>query len=420
MNLDFFSGGAGCGKTYQLMAKLADCLDEVPLQDGQKVLALTFMHGSRRRLDERLLSVKPLARRFDCIVLDSFALRVVTRWRSLLSSLGVVQPGPKEYEKICDAAAVLLAYDFVSEWVARTYPLVILDEAQDLSESRLRIIQCLAAKVRLLVAADEFQCLVEELRPNPAVQWLEGICAGTVLTRPQRTSIPELLEAAAAVRAGQVPVSNGAFRIFATANAGLAGNFLSNAIGWAQGRRVALITTSAAGKFANDVVTWVGARTTSRGNGPYQIIWERSEEKAANELITGLALKDELSAMEIHEAVRAAGDSRLTNDVLSWLATQRRTKDRITFRKDEVVEAIERSFTSRKHGRTGSSNTHIAMTVHGAKNREFDEVVLLWPGNTLGDADQKRRLLYNAITRAKRKCIVLVQAQAALTQAPFA
>jgi len=420
MNLEFFSGGAGCGKTFQLMAKLTDSLNEIPLLDGQKVLALTFMHGSRRRLDERLASVKPLARRFDCIVLDSFALRIVKRWRSLLSALGVPQPGPQEYEKICDAAAMLLAHDFVAEWVARTYPLIILDEAQDLDESRLRIIQCLAAKVRMLVAADEFQCLVAELRPNPAVQWLESVSMGTVLTRPRRTSVPELLDAATAVRAGRAPVSNGAFRIFPTSNAGLAGSFLANAIGWSQGRHVALITTSIAGKFAHNVVTWVSERTTGKGNGPYEITWERSEEKAASELVTSLALLKEMSAPEVLDAVRTAGDFRLTDDVLRWLETQRRTKDLITFRKEEIIKAIEWSFNMRKHSRIVSPNKRIATTVHGAKNREFDEVVLLWPGNTQGNADQKRRLLYNAITRAKRKCIVLVQVEAALALPPFA
>lgn len=34
-----------------------------------------------------------------------------------------------------------------------------------------------------------------------------------------------------------------------------------------------------------------------------------------------------------------------------------------------------------------------------------------------GSDDQKRRLLYNAVTRAKERCLVLVQAQASLGQA---
>ena len=45
-------GAAGCGKTYRLMEMLAETLEEHPLAKGQRVLALTFMHGARRRLGE--------------------------------------------------------------------------------------------------------------------------------------------------------------------------------------------------------------------------------------------------------------------------------------------------------------------------------------------------------------------------------
>src|SRR5690606_7341670 len=41
-------------------------------------------------------------------------------------------------------------------------------------------------------------------------------------------------------------------------------------------------------------------------------------------------------------------------------------------------------------------------TIHGAKNREFDNVIVLWPYNAPSDLMQKRKLLYNAVTRAKR------------------
>jgi DNA helicase IV len=55
-----------------------------------------------------------------------------------------------------------------------------------------------------------------------------------------------------------------------------------------------------------------------------------------------------------------------------------------------------------------------------AKNREFDGVVVLWPYAVGGDAEQKRRLLYNAVTRAKRWCLVLLQGAQLRRQPPFA
>src|SRR5258708_7880605 len=44
---------------------------------------------------------------------------------------------------------------------------------------------------------------------------------------------------------------------------------------------------------------------------------------------------------------------------------------------------------------------------HGAKNREFENVFVVWPYGVTGSEEKKRRLLYNAITRAKNNCIVL-------------
>lgn len=418
MTIHFFSGGAGCGKTHRLMSTLTETLNRSPLQNGQQVLALTFMHGSRRRLDERLSGLGQLARKYECVVLDSFALKIVTRWRSLLTVLDIAHPGADAYDEVCKAAAMLLSHDFVGKWVAATYPIVILDEAQDLSQERLNIVQNLAKHVQLLVAADEFQCLNEALRPNPTVQWLETVCQGTELIEPKRTTIPELLAAASAIRQGLGPVGERAFKIFPTSNAGLAGSYVANAIAWAHGRKVAIITTTA-NKFAGDVVKWVGTRTNTKGNGPYSIQWERSESKALVEYITDAALQERMSATDVLRVLTNGNDIRVHNEVSAWLNKQRRAKGRFEFSKEEVADVIGRSFTARKHGYACRNGSHLAMTVHGAKNREFDHVVVLWPAGTGGDDEQKRRLLYNAVTRAKRQCVVLVQAAATLNQPPF-
>ena len=59
------------------------------------------------------------------------------------------------------------------------------------------------------------------------------------------------------------------------------------------------------------------------------------------------------------------------------------------------------------------------MTIYQAKNREFDSVVVLWPYRISGSIDRKRRLLYNAITRAKRRAVVIVQNPSRLKEPPF-
>jgi superfamily I DNA/RNA helicase len=63
------------------------------------------------------------------------------------------------------------------------------------------------------------------------------------------------------------------------------------------------------------------------------------------------------------------------------------------------------------------------MTIHQAKNREFDNVLVLWPVQVPSDPEAQRRLLYNALTRAKNLATVIVQdpapAKSRLTVPPF-
>jgi DNA helicase IV len=58
--------------------------------------------------------------------------------------------------------------------------------------------------------------------------------------------------------------------------------------------------------------------------------------------------------------------------------------------------------------------------VQQAKNREFEGVVVIWPYQVGGDIEHKRRLLYNAITQAKRWSNIIVQGQSILAAPPFA
>lgn len=167
-----------------------------------------------------------------------------------------------------------MAHDEVVRWIAGSFPIVVVDEAQDLTPSRLAIVQSLAAHVELLVASDEFQCLLEELRPNLACEWLAAAGNEITLNIPRRTNDQDLLAAAGAVRSGQAPQSSGRFKVVATANAGLAGTWISNAISWNRaGNRIAIITPTM-GTFAHQVRAWVESRTTNRGNGPHRVILE--------------------------------------------------------------------------------------------------------------------------------------------------
>jgi hypothetical protein len=271
VTIQAFTGGAGCGKTYQLMQSLSSQLEAAPLAEGQKVLALTFMHGSRRRLEERLDQLPMLRRRADCTTIDSFAWRLVRRWQALAAKLGHVNVDPNQYDRVCDAAGDLLQVQEVRGWVAASFPILLVDEAQDLTVNRLSLIQSLAMRLQVFVAADEFQCLDEQLRPNPACTWLGQVCPSEELTQPQRTNVAELLDAAAAIRSGMPPKSGTLFKIQLTPMPPLAGSWISSNLCWyGAGKRVSIITPTL-GQFAKSALTWTADNKTSKGAGPYAI-----------------------------------------------------------------------------------------------------------------------------------------------------
>jgi len=415
-----FTGGAGCGKTHQLMQALNDHLEATPLKDGQKVLALTFMHGSRRRLEERLWQLEALRRRADCSTIDSFAWRVVRRWLSLSVALGFADIEPDQYERVCDAAGALLQIKEVCAWVAATFPVLLVDEAQDMTANRLRLVEGLASRLEVFAAADEFQCLNENLRPNPACTWLAQVCRAEELTQPRRTNTAELLDAAAAIRNGEPPKSGKAFKVELTAKPPLAGAWLNGNLCWYGGGKSVAVITPTVGAFAKAAVAWAAQNKTTKGAGPYSILWEESEAKAATSFLDKIALQDMNDIPSVVALLTAAGDFRATQDLSDWMDTQRRTRSKTIFSKHDIEKAIEQGFAQRRRARKGEGSGWKAMTVHGAKNREFDNVIVLWPAAIGGSDDQKRRLLYNAVTRAKERCLVLVQAKANLSQAPFA
>jgi superfamily I DNA/RNA helicase len=59
------------------------------------------------------------------------------------------------------------------------------------------------------------------------------------------------------------------------------------------------------------------------------------------------------------------------------------------------------------------------MTIQRAKNREFAHVLVLWPHSVMGTPEHQRRLLYNAVTRAKERCSVVVFGQGRVGKPPF-
>lgn len=413
---------AGYGKTYRLMQMLGQVLTEQPLKEGQKVLALTFMHGSRRRLNEKLRSVPGLDGCFACMTVDSLAWRLRERWWSLGCVLGCPPPGAVgAFDAECEFAALLLRESAVQQWAATSFPIVVVDEAQDLTAARLAMVAALGGIARVFLAADEFQCLNPALRPNPLAQWLPTVCKPETLPKPMRTNVAALLNAAVAVREGKAPASDGKFKIMAGSSLPLASAQLANAIKWSGGGSVAIISPSTQSKFVREVISRVQTEPSGKNKdlGPYAIRWEESERDELAKLCAAMDMPQTCTINAAVGILRTLPRSGPIEQTITWLQRTTSTTGRADTTSDEVMGQLQRYVSIRRQQAKTADRGLLAMTVHQAKNREFDGVVVMWPFEFKADDEGKRRLLYNAVTRARRWCSVIVQSAGMLKSAPF-
>jgi superfamily I DNA/RNA helicase len=160
MSVHFFEGPAGTGKTFKLIEYLNEVLEENPLSDSQFILALTFMHGSRKRLSEKLSEIPNLKGKYQCMTIDSFSLSLIRRFRDYIKETGTNINGlGMNFDRICNICGDILHTKFISKWVASVYPIIIADEFQDCSTERVSIFDGLKDTCIVLAAADEFQDL---------------------------------------------------------------------------------------------------------------------------------------------------------------------------------------------------------------------------------------------------------------------
>src|SRR5579862_1214904 len=292
MTLFGIEGVAGSGKTHRLMELLEAHLRLATLEHHELALALTFMHGARRRLRDRLRAIKPLHNRFECMTIDSFAQRVLRRWRTLAKTRGMLIPSGTDFDAQCDGAADLIDIEQVRTWVASRFPIVLLDEVQDLGRGRLRIVSSLAKSVTMFVAGDEFQCLESTLRPSPAITWLRTECTPEQLTKIHRTKASALLAAARDLRDGKPPVAGTDFKVHAAPSVPLAAAYLANAINWNGGSTIAAITPVLKGGFAHAVVNRVSTIACDKAKkGPHPFLWENSDAEEAAAIVESLTLR---------------------------------------------------------------------------------------------------------------------------------
>ena len=423
MSLYFIEGPAGTGKTTQLFQELERVLEACPLEEHQQVLALTKMHGSRRRMDGRLRAISGLRGRYRCCTADSFAWSIARRWRTLARRNSASELVEDDYEQVCSLAGDLLAEAAVSHWVVRVFPIVVVDEFQDSKRGQLAMISSLSSLTACIVAADDFQDL-EDTEVNPAVAWARTNGESKSLSDIHRTSASGLLKAGRAVRAGRkVPDKGDGFTVLGARNHNVGASFVSkNLLWWSSCADVAVLTPVRPPRsaFVRDLVARVEDKPISDPPvGPHLVPWEESHEEECDRFIEGLELPDNPNA-EVCCDVLSFGDvGGPWQGLRHWIERQTRVAGRTKFTAEEIrCEARRIHQRSRAYRRVRGGGVR-AMTIHQAKNREFHSVIVLWPYEVAGTVERQRRLLYNAITRAKYRALVVVQNPSRLDQPPF-
>ncbi|MDP6819364.1 MAG: ATP-binding domain-containing protein [Alphaproteobacteria bacterium] len=200
----------------------------------------------------------------------------------------------------------------------------------------------------------------------------------------------------------------------------LAATFLANFIAWRGGGNVAVLTPSRRGGFADGIVNLVCSRSLGqRQNGPYPVEWESNDEAERNAVWRRLVMPARSSVTEALAHLEPHRHTPAVGTVRDWIARQKRVRGIEEVTADVIRQQINRTLSAHRRYIGRGQSEFSAMTIQQAKNREFAHVVVIWPYRIPNDDEQKRRLLYNAITRAQRSCLILVQAQELANAPPF-
>lgn len=442
MTVDFFEGPAGTGKTHQLIERARELVGADILGEKRRLLALTFMNGARRRLQSRLTGQAAFRRRFECQTIDVFARRLVGQRGALLHRRKeLVERAARlnAFDGPCLLAGGLLAQASVAQWVAASYPLVLVDEAQDVDLRRLSILQGLAQHCHVVAAADAFQCLKEGQDTQPVITWLESAGSVTRLRLAQRTTQQGLLEVASAlrddrdiwdvlvrsVRSNWPTWSGEGFRIVEcpTETPPLMASMIANDIVQRTGP-VAILTPDGKNPRIRAAIDAVRSRTWQRKNsdvtfGQYRCEWEVADRAVSDALVAELGLDERVTYEQVVEALTAFSHEPAIGAVLGRLDYVRRTQGMQPLTGSVVEELVHEAV--RNQSRFGMQRVarYPVMTIPRAKNREFANVIVLWPYTAAGGPEHLRRLLYNGITRAMVHCTVIVFGKDRLATPPF-
>jgi len=186
---------------------------------------------------------------------------------------------------------------------------------------------------------------------------------------------------------------------------------------------VAILTPDAQNILIREAIEKVSVKSWKRESGatfgPYKCEWELQDEAVADALLAEITLPQEVDFRAALEALRSHSHAPAITSAMRRLDHDRRTRGQNIFSATAIAQLIHEAVRSQSRLGVRRGVKYMAMTIHRAKNREFSNVVVLWPHSATGSSEHLRRMLYNALTRATQHCSVIVLGRGRLNGAPF-
>jgi len=310
-------------------------------------------------------------------------------------------------------ATRLLQSPTVRRIIGRTYPLIIIDEFQDCHGPLLEFVNAISECSAMLLAADYFQSLDTTVIGCPAIEWVKTLQNNksveiTELTNYHRTSVQAILDAARCLRDNTR--SNGqTIPIICCPDAGSAAWKIIEALVFSSAPwngTTALICPSH-DSFVQKVLSSCTTQLQKKNCTPIRWYEEHTTEEDQQQIRSNLGLASTNGTSNKHWSAPIKVLDPIGSHVV--MRTQRFARLRgLQSIPHELVARLVDTVIHEKRAYCAYCPSKTVTTVHGAKNREFDNVFILWTYKLPPDQSQQRRLLYNAVTRAKKNCMLLV------------
>ena len=170
----------------------------------------------------------------------------------------------------------------------------------------------------------------------------------------------------------------------------------------------------------NTVQTKQHTRKSGATFGPYPYTWDRHDNEEADALLADIALPETASCADLRALLTPMAGHAAIAQAISRMDRLRRAHGQAAFTAARITAFVRKSVRNRSRLGFRQQRGHVAMTIQHVKDREFSNVIVLWPHTATGSPEHLRRLLYNGITRAQNHCTVIVLGQGRLNTPPFA